>query len=42
MVRIEESTKRQLEKEARAMGLDLASYIRSLIFTHQDRQKKKS
>jgi uncharacterized protein (DUF1778 family) len=39
-IRFDEEMKKLLEKEAAAKGLDLASYIRSLVFTHPDRQKK--
>jgi len=39
-VRFDEQTRRQLEKEAQAIGLDLATYIRHLVFTHPDRKKK--
>lgn len=41
-VRVEETTIEELEKEAQKKGLDLSTYVRNLVFTHQDRQKKKS
>lgn len=40
-VRFEMATIKDLEKEAAAKGLDLAPYVRHLVFTHQDRQKNK-
>lgn len=40
LVRFEEKTRLELEKEAKAVGLDLSTYIRTLVFTHQNRQKK--
>lgn len=39
-VRLDRQTKLQLEKEAAAIGLDLSTYIRQLVFTHPDRKKK--
>ena len=39
-VRFDEQTKKDLEKEAALEGLDLATYIRRLVFTHPDRKKK--
>lgn len=41
LVRFDVQTKNLLEKEGKAIGLDLATYIRHLVFTHQDREKKK-
>lgn len=38
-VRMDRDLKRQLEKEAIAKGLDLGTYLRMLIVTHQDRGK---
>lgn len=39
-VRFDEATRKQLEKEAQAIGLDLGTYIRHLVFTHEGRKKK--
>jgi hypothetical protein len=40
-VRFDEKTRKELEKEGEIEGLDLATYIRHLVFTHPKRQKKK-
>lgn len=39
LVNFEESHKKQLEREAQALGLKLGSYVRSLVLTHPDRKK---
>jgi predicted DNA binding CopG/RHH family protein len=40
-VRFDEDARKALDKEAQAKGLDTGAYIRMLVFTHPDRQKKK-
>lgn len=41
-VRLDEATVKELEKEALAKGLDVSTYIRTLVFTHPDRPKRKN
>lgn len=40
-IRLDETTRRQLEREAEADGRKLSAYLRRLIDTHPDRKKKK-
>lgn len=42
LLRLEENLKKALEKEAFSQGRSIPNYIRHLLATHQDRQKKKS
>jgi hypothetical protein len=41
-VRISVEERKDLEKEAEKQGRSLSNYIKWLLATHQDRQKKKS